>query len=288
MDHYRGIYINLDRSPDRRAEIGRQLQNCGIAAQYSRFSAIDGSSLKRPPGVTITPGEAGAFHSHAHAIRDAASRGLPLHVLEDDALLSAEMPNVIAGAIAAGLLDRFDVLFTDTLVAADLGMLKALLHACERIAGVKQLRWSDLQLFDISRQNFACLTSYVVSPKALQRLSTMLDAELQNGPTLPVDLFLRQCAHAGKLSVGLLAPFVTSFRLEDMIKSTIGAGHTGTISSVKVMAVLRYLFFVERDLAAARSLLGSAQAGSRHGQSDQMQLILQALEFVLSDEFRQF
>lgn len=288
MDRYRGIYINLDRSPARRAAIERQLQNFGIAPLYTRLPAIDGSSLNPSPHASITPGEEGAFRSHAEAIRNAAPGHLPLHVLEDDALLSAGIRGVIDEAISAGLLDRFDLLFTDTLVAPDLGMLKALLHAFERSQCPEQVRLNDLQLFDITRQNFACLTSYVVSPKAGPRINAMLDAELQNGPRFPVDLFLRRCAHAGKLSAGLLAPFVTSFDPDEMSRSTIGAGRRATGPSVTVMAVLRYLFFIGRDPELAKTLLDAVQTGSPRGRSDQMQLLIRALEFILSDEFRQF
>lgn len=288
MDRFRGIYINLERSVARRLAVEKQLKNFAIAALYTRLPAIDGSSLKRLPHAAITAGEEGAFRSHAQAIWEGVAGGLPLHILEDDALISASTANIIDEAISTGVMDRFDIVFTDTLVAPDLGMLKALLHAFEKTRQLQKLRLGDLQLFDVSRQNFACLTSWLVSPKALARVSAMLDAELATGPRLPVDLFLRQCANAGKLSAGLLAPFITSFNPDEMLRSTIAAGQAPAIASVTVMGALRYLFFIDRDPEVAKSLLESAWAGSRPRQSDQMQLIVQALEFILSDQFRQF
>ena len=290
MANYRGIYINLDRSTARLAAMQAQLDELGITPAYARFAATDGSKIARQPGCKITAGEEGAFRSHTEAIREASLHSAPLHVLEDDALLSSATQPVISEAIAAGLLDRFDILFTDSFVRPDLGMLKALIYAFQKCGARKSDRigLGDLQLFDISRQNFSCLTSYVLAPKALQRLVSLLDAELKSGPRLPVDLFLRQCAQAGKITAGLLAPFVTSFSLGEVRGSTIAAGAQSAKRSVLVLGVLRYIFFIERDLAAAKACLESALTGFAHRTADETQLVVQALQFILSDEFQQF
>jgi GR25 family glycosyltransferase involved in LPS biosynthesis len=290
MANYRGIYINLDRSTARRAAMQAQLEKFGVTPLYTRFAAIDGSRIARESVSAITPGEEGAFRSHTESIREASSHAVPLHVLEDDALLSSATQPVISEAIAAGLLDRFDVLFTDTFVAPDLGMLKVLTYALQKRHARKSNRvgLADLQLFDISRQNFSCLTSYIVSPKAFPRLTSLLDAELKSSPRMPVDLYLRQCAQAGKLTAGLLAPFVTSFSLAEVRQSTTAAGAEAAKRSVLVLAALRYIFFVDRELAVARACLESALAGAARRTADETPLVLQALEFILSDEFREF
>ena len=44
---YVGAFINLDRSPQRRAEMEGQLAELGIADRYVRFPAIDGSKLAK-------------------------------------------------------------------------------------------------------------------------------------------------------------------------------------------------------------------------------------------------
>jgi len=267
-----------------------QFEKFGVTGLYTRLAAIDGSKIARRPGTAITAGEEGAFRSHTEAIREASLHVGPLHVLEDDALLSSATQTVISEAIASGLLDRFDILFTDTFVAPDLGMLKVLAHALQKSRTRKSDRatLADLQLFDISRQKFSCLTSYVVSPKAIPRLTSLLDAELKIGPRMPVDLYLRQCAQAEKLTAGLLAPFVTSFDLSELGQSTIAAGVEAAKRSVLVLAVLRYIFFVDRDVAAAKACLDSALAGAARSSTDETPLVLQALEFILSDEFREF
>jgi len=289
MANYCGIYINLDRSGIRRAAMDAQLEKHAVAPLYKRFAAIDGSMLPRRSTCSIGPGEEGAFRSHTAALREVASHGLPVHILEDDALFSSATRPVIEQALAAGLLDRFDILFTDTFVAPDLGMLKVLTHAFDQTAQLRpgQIGLRDVQLIDVSRQNFACLTSYLVSGKGIKRLVALLDAELDSGPRLPIDLFLRQCAHGGRLTAGLLVPFVTSFNLDDVLQSTIAAGAAAAKSSVMVMAVLRHLFFVERNLALAKACLDSA-IGAQKPYTEQSGVIMRALDFILSDEFRQF
>ena len=113
-------------------------------------------------------------------------------------------------------------------------------------------------------------------------------AEWENGPTKPADLFIRDCVFAGKLRAALLFPFVTGFRLDEVAASTIGAGTPVAGPSVMVLAVLRYLFFVDRDLNFAKSCLDAVTRENRRMTNLHHEMIVQALEFVLSDDFQQF
>jgi len=67
---YHGLYINLDRSVERRERMEAQLADLGLAGRYVRFPAIDGASLGSGTG-TLKAGERGAFHSHVQALEDA-------------------------------------------------------------------------------------------------------------------------------------------------------------------------------------------------------------------------
>lgn len=286
---YYGVYINLDRSPLRRERMEVQLAQLGLSEFYTRFSAVDGAGLKRSSGK-IGPGETGAFRSHARVLELAQERGLPVHILEDDALLSEHLRPVIDDTIAAGLLDRFDVVFTDTLFNPHLGMLKGLKAAFDSVTltPLHSLRLADLKVIDLARENFSCFTSYVVPAKSMDRILALYHAELLNGPAKPVDLFLRDCVLNGRLRAALLFPFVTSFRLDEVAASTIGAGAQPAKPSVMVLAVLRYLFFVGRDLDYAKSCLDAATRLNRGKTDVHHDLMAQALEFILSDDFQQF
>ena len=285
---YRGLYINLDRSVARRERMEVQLAAFGLKDNYSRFAGIDGSALAAS-GSRIKPGELGAFHSHLRALESVMGGGFPLHLLEDDALLSEYVKPVIEDAIAARLFDRFDILFTDTFIPPHLGMLRALKGAFDNIAvSQRPLRLQDLQVLDLARENFACLTSYVVGPAALEKIVALCRTELANGPGKPIDLFLRDCVHAGRLRAGLLFPFITSFDLAEVAGSTIAAGSPMSAPSVMVLAVLRYLFFVKRDLNYAKTCLDAATKQNRRAADPHHEMMAQALEFVLSADFQQF
>ena len=286
---YQGLYINLDRSPLRRERMEAQLAALDLTARYARFSAVDGAALNLV-GSKIGHGEAGAFLSHARALEQARPKGLPVHILEDDALLSRHMQPVIEEAIAAGFTERFDILFTDIFVNPHLGMLKGLKGAMDRVSLPSQriLRLADLQLIDLAQESFACMTSYVVGAKSMDRVLALYRAELEKGPGKPVDLFLRDCVADGRLRAGLLFPFVTSFRLDEVAASTIGAGTEVAKPSVMVLAVLRYLFFVERDLDYAKACLDAATKKNRRETDSHHAMMAQAMEFILSADFQQF
>jgi GR25 family glycosyltransferase involved in LPS biosynthesis len=286
---YHGLYINLDRSPLRRQRMEQQLAALDLTARYTRLPAADGAALNLA-GSKIGQGEAGAFLSHARALEQARQNGMPVHILEDDALLSRHTRPVIEGAIAAGLTDRFDILFTDIFVNPHLGMLKGLKSAMDRVSlpPSRTLTLEDLQLIDLQQETFACMTSYVVGARSMDRVLALYREELEKGPAKPVDLFLRDCVAEGRLRAGLLFPFVTSFRLDDVAASTIGAGTEIAKPSVMVLAVLRYLFFVERDLAYAKACLDAATQKNRRGTDSHHAMMAQALEFILSADFQQF
>jgi len=287
---YHGVYINLDRSVARRSAMDAQIAAFGLTDRYSRFAAVDGSSL--PPSRSgLRQGELGAFFSHMRALEAArSSRDGAIHIMEDDALLTGHVRPVIEDAIGAGLFQRFDILFTDILAPPQLGMLKALKSAFDRVemSGRPALRLSDLQVLDLAGQNFSCLTSYVVGENAIDRMLALYAEEAKTGPSKPVDLFVRDCIGMGKLRAAFLFPFITSLRLEEIAASTIGGSTLAVNPSVIVLAVLRYLFFVNRDLAKAKAFLDAATKENRRPKNPHHDMIVQALEFVMSADFQEF
>ena len=266
-----------------------QLASFGLGDRYSRFPAVDGTTLNLARS-RIGAGETGAFLSHTRALEQAQAHGTPVHILEDDALLSEHVRPVIEEAIGAGLFERFDIIFTDTLFAPHLGMLKGLKGAFDKVPlpPARPLGLADLQLIDLARENFSCLTSYIVGARSMDWVVALYRAELENGPSRQADIFIRDCVADGRLRAGLLFPLVTSFRLDDVAASTIGAGTQIVRPSVMVLAVLRYLFFVGRDLDYAKSCLDAATRQNRKQTDPHHDMMAQALEFILSADFQQF
>ena len=285
---YCGLYINLDRSAARRERMQAQLGTLGIASRYERFSAIDGAAVQRP-GSALRPGELGAFLSHKGALEAGRAKGAAaVHILEDDALLSRHVAPVIEEAIAGGLFERYDVIFTDALIAPHLGMLKGLKSIFDKVERPERpLRLAELQAIDLAHQNFSCMTSYVVGARAIDRVLALYRAEVENGPSKPVDLFMREMVQTRRLRAVLLFPLVTSFRLDEIAASTI-AGQPEVPPSVMVLAVLRYLFFVERELALAKACLDKATQKNRRAGDAHHEMTMQALDFILSDAFEEF
>lgn len=72
-DHFGGVfYINLERRPDRRKEIERELGRLGL--QFERFNGVD-----KKPGIV------GCGLSHLAVLKEARERGLPnVLIFEDD------------------------------------------------------------------------------------------------------------------------------------------------------------------------------------------------------------
>src|SRR5262245_27291917 len=285
---YHGLYINLDRSTERRAAMERQLDQLGLSPFYARFPAIDGAVLNSPRS-TIGKGETGCFHSHYRALLSARPRGTFVHVMEDDAVPSQHVRPVIEQAISRNLFDQFDVLFTDTFVPPHLGMLKFLKSAFDSLPPSRPLALNDLKVVDLAGQNFSCLTSYVVSAKATDRLLALYQQEIALGPRTPVDIFLRGAVSAGQLRAACLFPFITSFALDEVARSTLDERSEKTERpSVTVLAALRYSFFVERDLDKAKKYLDVATLAARSTGDAHRAFIGQALDFVISDEFKEF
>jgi len=285
---YHGLYINLDRSTERRDAMEKQLDGLGLSPFYARFPAIDGASLNSPRS-TIKPGENGCFQSHYRALMSARSRGKCVHMVEDDALLSPSMRPVIEEAIAQKVFEQFDVLFTDIFVPPHLGLLKFLKSSFDALPPGRPLKLADLKVVDLADQNFACTTSFVVGAKSIDRVLALYQQEIALGPRAPLDLFLRSAANARQLRAGCLFPFITSFNLDEVAGSTLHErGETAVEPSVVVLAALRYSFFVDRDLMLARRHLDAATASARAARDEHRSLIGEAVDFVLSDAFKEF
>lgn len=111
--------INLDRAPDRLARVRAQLDTLGLP--WTRLPAVDARALtpaqsasldeaayRRKHGMTPSPGELGCYLSHVEVMRALlASQHEFALVLEDDVLLQAGLPAVLAGLLAHR--ERWDV-----------------------------------------------------------------------------------------------------------------------------------------------------------------------------------
>jgi GR25 family glycosyltransferase involved in LPS biosynthesis len=113
----KGLYINLDRSVERRQAMEDQLRRIRLADRYERFAAIDAPDVA--DHGRILPGEAACFHSHYQALMKVKSSGSAVHILEDDVLLSPRLGEAAHAIVTSNFFNGYDVIFTDTFVHTD-------------------------------------------------------------------------------------------------------------------------------------------------------------------------
>jgi GR25 family glycosyltransferase involved in LPS biosynthesis len=247
---YSGLYLNLDRSTQRRSEIEQQLQSYRLADRYIRFPAVDGALVGPPFRATVTPGQFGCFQSHYEALRQARPSGHHVHIMEDDVLLSDYLAVAAESIVGSSAFERFDMIFTDTFVHPDLRMLRFCKQEFDRaLAGGPAASPVRFQLLDLANVRLAGSTSYFVGPNSVDRVLAVYKSGLDLGPTMPIDICLRRAAEQGKLRIACVLPFVTTLRLEHVAGDGI-AGTTGAADNpaATLLALLRYSFFIGRDL----------------------------------------
>ena len=92
-----GVFINLDRSPERRAEMERQIEQIAPPYPLRRMSAIEGRQQPSCP-AGLTPGQYGCWLSHLKALEQSVGDEAHLHIMEDDALISSALP-ILPGVV---------------------------------------------------------------------------------------------------------------------------------------------------------------------------------------------
>ncbi len=276
---WRGYYINLDTSPERRTAMDGTIARAGLTGHYQRFAAVTGA--EKPADCRLRPGEYGCFRSHHDLIAGATADGRFIHVLEDDAVLAQPFGSALQSVIAGGLMDPFDIVYTEAMVVEELPLIRMLKGLYDRNAGPG--RPPSLSLIDLATTKYAGATSYFVNPRSLGRVRAVLAEELAAGPARPLDLLYSDAVHDGRLKAGLLFPFLSGLVLGG--PSTI---HPESASQA-VSLLLRNSFFIEADIESARSDLAEIVRGQGPWPPDpRLDLIADILRFMVSDRFRQF
>jgi hypothetical protein len=253
---YAGYYINLERSASRRASVEGQLRALGLARSYSRFAAVEGRDAAAVAG-SITSGEYGCFASHAQLLSAAAAGTRHVHVLEDDVLLSPELVLVMGSLVNRGVLDSFDLIFTDTFVPLDPAHIRSYEQAYRRgkPPGPQEAFLPEVSLIDLKGVYWACTSSYVAAQRSLKRIAALLNDALRAGPSEPVDLYLRHLVNNGELKAAVCLPFLTSIDLALDLDTTISRGAVGGPDLSRLACnIVRHSYFVRPDLEAIRQI----------------------------------
>lgn len=199
-----GVFINLDRSVERRAAVEEQLVRAALPYPVARLVAVDGSQRADCP-ADLRPAQYGCWLSHLQAMERSLGSGAHLHVMEDDALLGsslADLPGII-DATDAGCGGQWDILFLDaTLVELD---DMQLMYEWTQLA--REQRTVHVHRVPESFSLFGA-HSYVVNGRRKREVLSFLQAHLHVGHS--IDGILSYGIQTGELRAQLTAPFLTS------------------------------------------------------------------------------
>jgi len=245
--NWHGRYINLDRSPDRRQRVEREIARYGLSDRYTRFPAVDGRTLET--SSPLSQAEVGIFLSHCRLLEQASAAEGATHIIEDDILMCDLTAGAIERTCASGALEAFDIVFLETFVPLH---AKALRHYRALFDQFTQGRWpissvDQIGLVNLGESYFFGATSYLVGPHGAQKVLDAAREELERGPRQPFDVMIQGAVREKRLRVGCLLPFVTAIDLESAQASTADRERE-ILGNPLVQRLLRLSFFARRDL----------------------------------------
>jgi hypothetical protein len=252
----RGYFINLDRAPERRSAMEAQLRQFGLADSYARFPAVDGRHLpQKASRKPISDGEIAIFRSHTELLRQAAALGDHVHVLEDDVILSPQLQPFLHFATKAGLFSVYDIVFLDWIPPPDVRILRTLKNLAKPTLAkpAASLVPGDFRIVDVSDIYNLAAASYVVGPQSIAKVVAILDAELEAGPRIALDYFIRKEGRGGRLRVGSVIPFLTTVGIEEVVDTQ--SGRSDDTGLAVALTLIRRGFFVGQGLVELQGMV---------------------------------
>jgi len=282
---YAGFYINLDRRPDRAAEIEAELSRYGVLQNYRRFPAADGNALGFS-NPHLAEGEMGCFTSHYLLLKQNLEQTQTLHILEDDVLFAPQTAAVINGVIDQDLFAGCDIVYTDVYVPLQntaYKIYKELYDQTVTRSADGALSTTSFTILALAGLPFGSTSSYLVNKHSIQKLHDLYEKEIASAPRQPNDLFIRRLSDEGALKVGCLFPFVTSVQLDHILESDIKRNYQEM--SALAAHLGRYSFFIGMDSGKCQKYIEKLMPAGLP--SDSHSLLLQKLMgFSLTDKYK--
>ncbi|MDR3423860.1 MAG: hypothetical protein P4M13_02105 [Alphaproteobacteria bacterium] len=243
---YKGLYLNLDRSPERRQQIEAELARNNLAG-YVRFPATCGNALNFP-NLGLKQGEMGCFTSYFRLLDEHRASTDPLHIIEDDILLSLQTGPVLEWAIDSGNLAKYDIVYTDVsvpLLNDACQAYKNFYDATVRRDESGKIDSVTFSVIDMRELIFASMCSFLVNPRSIGKLASLFEQALKTGAPQPIDIYIRTLCQKGEINVGCIFPFVTSIHIGSSLVSTIEKPCDE--SPALAANILRHSFFIGSD-----------------------------------------
>jgi hypothetical protein len=199
-----GVFINLDRSPERRAEMERQIAQIELPYPLRRLAGVDGE--RQPVGPPpLRAGQYGCWLSHLKALEQSIGQDHHLHIMEDDALISTALPILpeVVQSLDSGSAGEWDILYLDATVVEALDMCQVFGWAkTARDDGTVRVR-AIPQVFTIYG-----LHSYVINSARKAFILDFLKRHMAQGKA--IDNVMAYGIQSGQLRAFMTTPFMTA------------------------------------------------------------------------------
>lgn len=219
---FSGLYINLDKRPDRRVHMEKEFARFGVSERYKRIRAIADTI----PGL-------GCSRSHLKALDVARQIGGIVHILEDDSILSSALVPFLESDEALAVLDRYDILFLDMWIDSKKDAVDLYQSVIDSGQKVMPLTGGSVRIGSMS--------SYVIAPNRFGKIRRLWRRSLDD---IPIDDICNEFAKDGSLTAAVTVPFLTGVDLNHGTSSDIQVAMPRAEQSRLVM--LRTRFFADR------------------------------------------
>lgn len=271
MASVRGLIINLPEQQARRERLLSQLELLGQSASYQLLEAERGSEDPQQRRG-LHRGEDGLWRSVLKALSSEMQAAEYLHLLEDDALLSAPffrwLESLPADPPPAMLL------FTDMYVGP--ANYRNLLALMRQALASKTLGWLPGTAYS------GCTSSWLIHRAHLPQVRQELESHYHGAEQrIPIDNYLRRLIQNGSLSAMVALPFLTSIDLSSQRSSSIQDGE-----NAKVLATRLFGTLLRRRLSVLRSATDLETLGPLMGElmhADQLNQWLAATVALADD-----
>ena len=240
----RGVYINLDRSADRREQMEAAIAELAFPYAIERFPAMVGDGRK----AGLSQGELGCFLSHQAVVDQAADDEIAL-IFEDDVYFPNDFTSRYLGIIRrlAGM--DWDMVFLgQVLDYNEISSVHGFLKFKRALGDINAPGYNDFRILPGEKVYRWGGFAYAVNPRALPRLRALLQRVANEGYRAPIDTVYRMFAKERLMNTKVVFPYIVGVQYG--LAST-AVGRVG--SNMSLHNTLTNLFVAGCDQGDARA-----------------------------------
>ena len=210
---YQGVFLNLDKSTDRKSYLNKHLEQIGLQEYFTRYQAFDADSplLHSHPSTNITDTEKACYSTHTQAMQDYCNHNKHLHIVEDDVEMHSDTGKILHHLFCENNFNDFDIIFTGV---SFWNTSRQILET--NILNTKE----DYTLFSLNRDLFfSGLYSYIIHKDKIEKIATLCK---EHQFQFSIDLLIRNLIISNQLKAYCILPTIAmpSFLFPSTIDST--------------------------------------------------------------------